>query len=70
MPLVDMKDFENRQLALLRKHMITAQAVRNRLNSALNGDPLTAQEIIDGVRLSHEEYLDLVERAVQNQTNR
>ena len=34
--------------------------VRNRLM----GEPLTAREIIDGVRLSHEEFLELVSLAM------
>jgi hypothetical protein len=51
---------DNRELHLIQKHMITAQMVRNRLATG----PLTAQEVIDGVRLSHEEYLDLIDRLV------
>ena len=51
---VDMSD-----IALLRKHLITAQMVQNALDAGLK-----AQDIIDGVRLSHQEYLDLVRCAV------
>ena len=42
---------------LIASHMIRAQVVRNRLNSH---ELLSAQEIIDGVKLGHEEYLQLV----------
>lgn len=48
---------------IIRKHLVTAQMVKNRLDAAANGEPLTADEIVCGVRLDHAEYLDLVERA-------
>lgn len=51
----------DRDKLLLEKHMLTAQMVRNRLDS---GVPLSSKEIIDGVRLSHEEYCDLIARLV------
>ena len=41
--------------------MVQENIVRNRL---MYGGPLTAQEIIDGVRLSHEEFLELVSLAM------
>lgn len=48
-----------REAAILQKHAATAQQVRNAIKSGLS-----AQDILDGVRLSHEEYLDLVRRAL------
>lgn len=46
--------------ALIQRHITQAQIVRNAISSGL-----TAQDIIEGVKLSHEEYLDLVHRAIR-----
>lgn len=42
---------------LLERHMITAKMVQNRLNAK---DPLSAQEMLEGVRLPHDEYVELI----------
>ncbi len=47
--------------AILHKHIITAQMVRNAMKSGL-----TPQEVVDGIRLTHEEYIDLVQRALDH----
>lgn len=43
---------------LLRQRMTRAQTAMNAIEPGL-----TAQDIVDGVKLSHQEYLDLVRRA-------
>jgi len=49
-----------------RRHMATSLMVQENIvrNRLMYGGPLTAQEIIDGVRLSHEEFLELVSLAM------
>ena len=54
---------DDRWRNLVNRHLVTAQVVRNRLTTARLGAPLTAQEVIDGVKLTHEEYINLVELA-------
>ena len=53
------------EAATLQKHIITARMVQNRLDKVQANEPLTADEIAQGVRLSHEEYVDLVRRVVE-----
>lgn len=65
MGTIEVKDMA--EWNLLQKHMRTASYIRERLEK---GAPLTAQEVDDGVRMSHEEYVDLVKRAVRDWTNR
>lgn len=52
--------------AMAHKMMVQENMVRNRLES---GAPLTAQEVMDGVRLSHEDFILLV-RAAMPELNR
>jgi hypothetical protein len=55
-PLPDM-----RARHMATRLMVHENIVRNRL---MSGEPLTAREIIDGVRLSHDEFLELVSLAL------
>ena len=47
----------------IQQHLTRAQMVRNAIDTGL-----TAQDVLEGVKLSHEEYLDLVRRAVRLHT--
>lgn len=60
----DQVHFDEDQL-LIQRNMIVAQTVRNRLASVKNGDHLSANEVLQGVRLSHEEFLRLFDLAVE-----
>lgn len=55
-PIEDM-----RLLTIARHLMIKEVIVRNRIES---GDRLTAQEILNGVRMSHEEFMELMRLAM------
>lgn len=60
MPTIVVKD--RAEWNLIQEHMAAAGFLKERLA----GPPLTAQEIADGIRLSYEEYIDLVHRAVRD----
>lgn len=47
---------KSRRRAMATKLQVMENMIRSRLE---NGGPLTAQEIMDGVRLSHEDFLYL-----------
>lgn len=49
---------------LLKKHLVTAQAVRAAMDAGLS-----ATALAEGVRLSHQEYLDLVRRAYSQKSD-
>jgi len=48
----------SRKRAMLHKLQVLENVVRSRLEC---GGPLSAQEVIDGVKLSHEDFLYLAE---------
>ena len=49
-----------RDAAFILQHLTRRQIVRNALDTGL-----TAQDVLEGVKLSHAEYLDLVHRAIR-----
>ncbi|MCP4410165.1 MAG: hypothetical protein GY807_20970 [Gammaproteobacteria bacterium] len=52
---------QDTDIVFITQQMATAQHVVNRLRSK---EPLTAEEITTGVRLTHEEYIKLFDLAV------